>query len=208
MKDATYLLLLVDRSGSMNTVKEDANGAIATFIEEQKQVPGECHLTLIDWDARRYNGELDWYETKFDGPIASFESYELEPRGMTALYDAVGRGVTELGERLAGMPEDERPNNVIVIIQTDGGENSSEKYSLEQVKALIEQQTSTYNWSFIYLGMGADTWEAGANMGVANNIRASGSGQSYGGTYSVASASVTQSRVTGQSISGLDEDIK
>lgn len=208
MKDTTYLLMLVDRSGSMSSVREDANGAIATFIEEQKNVDGECHLRLVDWDADTHATSDPWYDTKYDGPIKDFTSYDLVPRGMTALYDSVGRGVTELGAHLASLPEEERPSNVIVIIQTDGGENASKEWDLSKLKSLIEQQTNDYNWSFVYLGMGADTWDAGVSMGVSNNVRASGSGQSYGGTYDILTASVTTSRMTGQSITGVDEDVK
>lgn len=201
MKKATHLLLVIDRSGSMSAVKDEAQAAVNRFLEDQKKVEGECELTLIDFDA----GGPDWYRTVYNGPLEGFDTYELDPRGMTALYDAVGRSVTELGRVFAERDEDDRPDNVIVVVQTDGLENSSKEFTANRVKELIAQQTKDYKWSFVFLGMGAETWDTGRAMGIGNNIRATGTAQSYGSTYEVLTAEVTASRVSSSAITGLDE---
>lgn len=209
MKNATHLLMVVDRSGSMDSVKDDAQGAVNTFLREQKELDGECNLTFVQFDAHYADNEKkSWYEVVYDGPIAKAKDYHLVPRGGTALNDAIGKSVTDLGKRFSDLSEDERPNNVIVIIQTDGGENSSRDWSHESVRDLITQQQDQYNWSFVFLGMGPDTWGTGAAYGINNNIRATGTAQSYGSTYATASHAVTMSRITGQTITGLDEDTK
>jgi hypothetical protein len=204
VKNMTHLLMITDRSGSMTQVKDDAEGAINTFLKDQRELPGECELTFIQFDA----SNKDWYTVVYDGPIADAPDYKLTPRGGTALLDAIGKAVVELGWRFTAMPEDERPSNVIVVIQTDGQENSSVQWNQEKIKDLIRQQQEDYNWSFVFLGMGPDTWAAGVDYGIHNNIRAAGTGASYGSTYDILTANVTASRLTGDAITGVDEDTK
>src|SRR5690348_6532735 len=85
--DLTTIALLVDRSGSMQSVKDDAEGAIAAFIEAQRAVPGRCEVRLSDFDTEY----RDVYPLT---PIADVPAYTLQPRGGTALLDAIGRLVT------------------------------------------------------------------------------------------------------------------
>ncbi|MFW0874199.1 hypothetical protein [Rhodococcoides corynebacterioides] len=90
---------------------------------------------------------------------------ELLPRGMTALYDAVGTFVTEVGAALAALQEERRPGSVTVLVMTDGYENSSREWSRRSVRALIEQQETQYGWDFVFLGANMDAVETGAQMG-------------------------------------------
>ena len=100
--DLTDITLVVDRSGSMAQVREDAEGGVNTFITEQGKEPGEALLTLVQFDTE--------YEFLHKGvQIKQVPKYELVPRGMTALLDAVGKAINETGERLAKMPEGDRP---------------------------------------------------------------------------------------------------
>ncbi len=85
---------------------------------------------------------------------------------MTALLDAIGRLITDAGASLAALPEDERPGTVIVGIMTDGLENASKEWTHPAIKALIEQQTKTYSWEFLYLGADQDAIEVGTALGV------------------------------------------
>lgn len=98
-------------------------------------------------------------------PIAQVPPLELQPRGMTALYDAVGRLITDVGAELAGRPENERPGTVIVVVLTDGHENSSREWTHEAVRALITQQQELYSWIFLFLGANMDAVETGSRMG-------------------------------------------
>ncbi|MCL2471991.1 MAG: hypothetical protein FWF25_09705 [Propionibacteriaceae bacterium] len=67
------------------------------------------------------------------------------PRGSTALLDAVGRSITAFGERLAALPEDDRPSRVIFAIMTDGMENASKEFTHAAIKEMITRQEKTYN---------------------------------------------------------------
>ena len=155
----THLYFLLDRSGSMATIVDDTVGGFDAFIKEQRQAPGECRVTLAQFD--------DSYEEVYaDRPIAEVPSLVLQPRGTTALLDSIARLVIDAGERLAAMPEDQRPDTVIVGIMTDGMENASREWTHPRVKELIEKQTDVYQWQFLYLGADQDAIEVGASIGV------------------------------------------
>jgi hypothetical protein len=109
----------------------------------------------------------DHYEEVYrDLPVDEVPPLVLQPRGMTALLDSIGRLVGEAGSRLAALPEDRRPGNVVVGIMSDGHENSSRELTHPQVKALIERQTKEYGWQFLYMGADQDAIEVGASIGV------------------------------------------
>src|SRR5262245_6824283 len=96
--DFTDLTLVIDRSGSMSAIQSDAEGGINQFIDDQNKQPGECALTLVQFDT-----EYDFVHRAL--PIRDVPKYSLVPRGSTALLDAVGRAIAETGERLKGMAE-------------------------------------------------------------------------------------------------------
>jgi len=155
----THLYFLLDRSGSMQTIVDDTVGGFDAFIAEQRTSPGECRVTLAQFD--------DHYEEVYaDRPIADVPSLVLQPRGTTALLDSIGRLVTDAGQRLAALPEDQRPGTVVVGIMTDGMENASREWAHPQVKQLIEKQTQDYQWQFLYLGADQDAIEVGMSIGV------------------------------------------
>ena len=158
--DLTHLYFLLDRSGSMQSIKTDTEGGFAAFIAEQRAHAGECRVTLAQFD--------DVYEVVHSGiPVADVPPLDLQPRGSTALLDAMGRLVTSAGAELAALPEDERPGTVIVAIMTDGHENASQEWSHPAIKALVEQQTNDYAWQFLYMGADQDAIEVGTRLGVA-----------------------------------------
>ncbi|MGO9110057.1 MAG: vWA domain-containing protein [Thermoguttaceae bacterium] len=154
--DLTDVTLVVDRSGSMERIREDAEGGVNTFIQEQAKQPGEALLTLVQFDT-----EYEFVHRAI--PVKQAPAYVLTPRGMTALLDAVGKAINETGERLAKMAEEDRPGLVVFVIMTDGLENSSKEFSKAQIKEMIERQQTQYNWHFTFLGANQDAFaEAGA----------------------------------------------
>lgn len=156
-KDKTELVLIVDRSGSMMDILEDAQGGINSFIEQQKEGEGEAYLTLCQFDTE--------YEFVHQGTnVKDVGKYTLVPRGGTALNDAIGRTINETGERLAKLPEDQRPGMVIVMVVTDGMENSSREFSGSKVKEMIAHQRDKYSWNFNFLGVDE------ASIGLANDL--------------------------------------
>ena len=156
----THLYFLLDRSGSMQSIKDDTEGGFDAFIGEQRTQPGRCLVTLAQFD--------DQYEEVYrDVAVADVAPLHLQPRGSTALLDSIGRLVGEAGARLAALPEDQRPGVVIVGIMTDGHENASRELSHPQVKAMIDRQTKDYGWQFLYMGADQDAIEVGSSIGVS-----------------------------------------
>ena len=134
------ITVVLDRSGSMGVLTNEVIGAFNTFVDEQKQVEGEATFTLIQFDDR--------YEVNCEAiniqHVSHLDETTYVPRGMTALFDAVGKAIVSTGKRLSDMAESDRPEKVIFLIQTDGEENASKKYSLSTVKSMIREQQEVY----------------------------------------------------------------
>ena len=105
--------------------------------------------------------------------ILSLNNDSFVPRGSTALLDAIGRTIDEMGARLAALPEEHRPGQVIVTILTDGMENSSQNYTWKEIARVIKQQTEQYRWTFLFLGANQDAIATAAQMSIAASNAAS-----------------------------------
>ncbi len=164
MTDSSYtdLTFLLDRSGSMSAIEAATVSGFGEFVTEQRRAPGRCLVTL-----NRFDTDYDRVYTAV--PVEDVPPLVLEPRGMTAMLDAIARTIRETGERLASLPEDSRPGQVIVGIMTDGLENASRETTHAQVKSLIEHQEQVYGWSFLYMGANQDAIEVGASIGVRHD---------------------------------------
>jgi hypothetical protein len=157
--DFTDITVVLDRSGSMASCREAAEGGLNEFIASQKGQPGRANLTLVQFDTE--------YEFVYKGaPIQEVGKCYLKPGGMTALYDAVGRAIEETGERLRRMPEHERPGLVMFLIITDGQENASKRFTSQRIRDMIEHQQNKYSWQFSYLGANQDAFQEGTAMGI------------------------------------------
>lgn len=155
----THIEFVLDRSGSMITIRSDIEGGFNTFIADQATHPGRCTVSLAQFD--------DHYDVVYTArDVGDVPALDLQPRGTTAMLDAIGRSIIGLGVRLAAMPEDERPGTVIFAVMTDGLENASKEFTYPAIKALITQQEQVYNWQFLYMGADQDAIEVGASMGI------------------------------------------
>lgn len=161
--DATDISIVLDRSGSMDSVRSDTIGGFNTFIKEQKVIPGSAKLTLAQFDHE--------YEIVHDGKnIADVPDLTTEtfvPRGNTALFDAIGRTIIATGKRLATIPEQDRPARVVFVIVTDGQENSSHEFTGAKVLEMITHQREAYKWQFVFLGANQDAIKAAGSIGIA-----------------------------------------
>lgn len=156
----TLIAALLDRSGSMRNIAADMRGGFDSFIAKEREQAGTTLVTLAQFDDR--------YDIVYvDRPVGTVPPLTLEPRGRTALLDAIGRFVTEVGAGLAGLPADQRPGDVTVLVMTDGHENASAEWTVEAVRALIAQQETVYSWDFVFLGANMDAVDVGTNLGFA-----------------------------------------
>jgi Mg-chelatase subunit ChlD len=168
-ENLTQITIVLDRSGSMASVRDTTIAGFNEFIEAQKAVPGCVNLTLIQFD------DENAYEVVFDRALSDVPKLTAEtyaPRGGTPLHDALGKTISELGANLSKIPEQERPAKVVVVTMTDGLENASQVYTAAQVAELIKHQREAYKWEFLFLGANQDAILTGERLNIprANSV--------------------------------------
>lgn len=172
-KDLTEIIVVLDRSGSMQSICADMRGGFDMFIEEQRKLPGKCVVTLVQFDNE--------YDIVYAGKsLADVPKLELVPRGGTALLDAMGKTINATGARFAALPEENRPERVLFVVISDGHENASMEFTREAVLSMVSHQTDVYKWQFVYFGANQDAITAAKGMGiaVAANFAANAAGTS------------------------------
>lgn len=155
----THLVLLIDRSGSMQSIKDDMEGGIKTFLDKQKLETGTCTVTAAQFD--------DKYKILYKRvPIQDINEIRINPRGMTALVDSMARLIREVGKDLDSISEDEKPDRVLFITVTDGGENASVEFKNSDLQKIIKEQEEKYAWNFTYIGANQDSFSTSSQLGV------------------------------------------
>jgi hypothetical protein len=154
----TYYHLVLDRSGSMANCWDEACQVLGQQLDKIKGYSREFPDQQIYFSFCLFDSELIF--SKGVEPIdqAKFDIQQVGPRGMTALYDAIGHSVQFLKRKLGSALEEE-DTDVIMLILTDGYENCSREYSQHQVKSLIHSLKVEEKWSFVFLGAGIDIKE-------------------------------------------------
>ncbi len=184
-KAYSEIAFILDRSGSMEPVKHAAIEGFNTFLREQQQTEGHAKITLVLFDDR--------YEVPIRSiPVqeaTTLNEFTYVPRGTTALLDAIGRTIDDLGKRVAALPERNRPGQVIVAILTDGLENASRYHTWKNVSRRIRRQTEKYNWLFLFLGANQDAIATAAQMSIPSKNAANYFGDFIGTKSSSASIS-------------------
>ena len=161
----TEIAFILDQSGSMESIKAGTLEGVNAFLDQQKQenaaYPVRFSLTLFSTVIEVRHSSVPVTE------IPSLNEETYHPSGGTALLDAIGITVDNLGTRLAATPEGERPGKVIVAIMTDGEENSSRQFNWEQISEKIKHQTEVYKWEFLFLGANQDAIATGSRMHIS-----------------------------------------
>lgn len=157
---AVELVVIADRSGSMISTVEEAVAGFNRFVKEQKELPGKAFLTLVLYDDK-YQVFYDRVDIQ-DVPELTVSDYA--PYGFTATYDAVGKTLATL--------EQQNPEKAIVMIITDGGENSSKEYTKDAVGEKVKAAEDR-GWDIVFLAQNMDAHAAGANLGMTRGITAS-----------------------------------
>lgn len=197
----TSITVILDKSGSMSSIKTDTIGGYNSFIEEQKKLPGECLVSLV-----QFNHSVDFtYSSK---PIqelsVGLQQDQYNPSGYTALLDAIGKAISEKGSELANLKEEDRPGRVMFVIITDGDENSSRFFTVEKIKEMIKHQTEVYSWDFTFLGANIDTFSTATSMGISTDKSLSFSSTKKGGASRAFKSMSAYAGVTRSAISTSD----
>lgn len=158
----TEIAFILDRSGSMSSMVEPAISGFNRLLREQQQAPGSARFSLVLFD--------DQYEVPFQSvpisEVVELDTRTFVPRGGTSLLDAIGRTIDELAKRLALTPRANHPDKVIVAILTDGQENSSQRYSWQEIASRISKLTEEDQWSFLFLGANQDAIATAGRMNI------------------------------------------
>jgi len=146
MTNYTDLNIILDRSGSMQSIAKDMVGGLTSFLEKEKESGDDTRVSLF-----RFDGQ---YEKVFsDVNIKDDPKIELKPGGSTALMDAIGKTIQHVEEKLSGLLEEEKPNRILFLIITDGEENSSVMYNATQIKTMLSDKREKLAWDFVFMGV-------------------------------------------------------
>ncbi len=159
--EKTHIISILDRSGSMANIISDSIGGFNTFLKQQKELPDDATITIVLFD--------DEYEVLYSN--VNIKNVDLltdkiwTPRGTTALYDAIGKTINSEKIKLNKL-KDEAPDKVLVCIVTDGMENASREFRLDDIKKMIKDCEND-NWNFIYLAANQDAFSVGRSFGIS-----------------------------------------
>lgn len=164
-KNLTEIIFVLDESGSMGSVRSDVIGGFNTFLEDQKEIPGEAVLTLVKFDTEYTKLE----EGTLLENVKELDNERYSPNGMTALLDAVGKTINEVTSRHATLEEDERPAKTILVVFTDGHENSSREFTKVADLAKMVKEREDAGWEVLFMGADIDAWGEGSSMGFSKS---------------------------------------
>ena len=171
-----HAAFLIDRSGSMNGLVGDVIGGYNGFVKEQRTLhaKGECVFTAVQFDSD------DPFKVMHNATsishVPDLTSADYQPRGLTPLFDALGKLIQTIEKRVdaSTVPEDQ-----IVVVFTDGHENDSREWTKEALFKLITEKEKE-GWTFIFLGANQDSYATGQDLGIkgknTSNFAATGRG--------------------------------
>lgn len=192
MNDA-HIVLVVDRTGSMSNMWDEALNGLNVFIKEQAEAEGTAWITIVPFDSQ----SIDTLYFAWDAnDIPELTRDVIYPRGGTPLYDAIGAGIN-LGKTWINNNEWFEGKKILAIL-TDGYENASQEWTKDKVATEIKNLQGD-GWDVLYLAANQDAWDVGSQLGAhrGQTMSYGATGQSMSGTYSTLSNSVLDSRSTG-----------
>lgn len=161
---STEIIFVIDKSGSMARLTNDTIEGFNGFVENQKDdVKTTLTTVLFDTSWRILHDGIDVYEVK---PMTKTDYIA---GGGTALLDAIGDTINRVQDRHDKLGED-KPDNVLFVITTDGEENSSCKFTKTQIEKMIKHQTNGHGWKFMFLGANMDAVKEAESIGIAKNL--------------------------------------
>lgn len=196
---STDIICILDRSTSIRTsglIDKTIEG-FNSFLADQKKESENAKLTLCLFDGDPYgNGaygsvpgkSYEIVHERIDlGSVPELNTETFVPRGMTAMYDAIGSTIDRVYNGWKNDPA--RSEKVIFLIMTDGQENASKEYDRNSVAKLIEQRKKDDNWVFLFIGANIDTMAVGGGLGVTRGNSLSYSNTDRGVTTAYANMS-------------------
>lgn len=198
--------MVVDESGSMQGLLRSTIEGFNEFLAKQKELPGLATITLC-----KFSSEPSVvYSSKDIKEVSPLSVETYRPNGNTALLDALGQSITELGKHLASLKEEDRPGKVMFVVVTDGHENASTRYTQAKIKSMIEHQEKVYNWNFVYLGANVDAAKEAVLLGMNtnNSVNYAASSRGVKMAYGALNRSISSYRASDQASVELFKGVK
>lgn len=162
-KDYTHLSVILDRTGSMESIRDDVIGGFNAFLNQQKAQKGKATLTLVQFDSHDPYEVLNRFTPIEEIPELTRATYV--PRATTPLLDAIGRGINDLEASISGLKKSARPSRVVMVIVTDGQENASHEFNRDQILRMIKQKSKDEDWQFVFLSADLDAISDASSVG-------------------------------------------
>ena len=202
------LVFILDRSGSMGGLESDTIGGYNSMLSKQKkEKTGKVSVTTVLFD--------DQYELLYNQvpieKVSPMTEEEYYVRGSTALLDAIGKTVMQVK---ANQDKKEIKDKVLFVIITDGMENASREYRVEQIKKLIEERKEKNNWEFLFLGANIDAIGAAKDIGIDSSraVRFKSDKKGTAKNYEVLNEAIKEIRggyqLNDSWKNGIEEDVK
>lgn len=160
-KDLTEVVFIIDESGSMHGLEKDTVGGFNSTVDKQKKLEGECLVSTVMFNTR----SMVIHDRVNIKNIDKMTGNDYRPSGSTALIDALGDSIRHIKMVHRYIREEDVPSKTIFVITTDGMENASHKYSLSEVKKMIEERKEN-GWEFVFLAANIDAAEAARSYGI------------------------------------------
>ena len=162
LKNVTEIVFILDRSGSMHGLEADTIGGFNSTLEQNKNADGDALVSTVLFNT----GSEVIHDRVPIAEVPPLTENEYQVGGGTALLDAVGDAVRHIRNVHKYAREEDRPAKTLFVITTDGMENSSHRYSFDDIKRLIEKQKER-GWEFLFLGANIDSVEVSGRMGIS-----------------------------------------
>ncbi|MBR2481144.1 MAG: VWA domain-containing protein [Clostridia bacterium] len=160
----TELVFILDKSGSMCGMEDDVIGGFNSMIEKQKKEEGKAYVSTVAFS--NYSEVI--YDRVCLESVAPLTRNDYCVDGCTALYDAIGDAIKHIRMVHKYVRPEDKPEQTIFIITTDGMENASHRYTKKSVKNMIEEQEKV-GWEFVFVGANIDAVETATGIGIRSN---------------------------------------
>lgn len=165
MKQKIFNLIVLDASGSMYSIRNEAIAGVVETIQTirtaQKDNANQEHLfSLVVFNGRSI---ATVYDRMPIDKVPDLDANDYQPTDNTPLYDAMGNAITNLQRYIND------DDNVLVTVITDGYENSSVEWNHQRVFQLVEDLKNK-NWLFTYIGANQDALKVAKGMGIDHSM--------------------------------------
>lgn len=161
-KDLNGIYVVIDKSGSMSSLRSDTIGGYNSFIKEQQEQPGAAKLTTVFFN---HNVDRPWEKLVDLKSARELDSKNYRPNGTTALHDAIGSTIN----RAKQDAKDQGFTKVTLMVMTDGFENQSKEYSQADVNVLVKEAEDELGWDVFFVGANIDVRQTSETYGMKSH---------------------------------------